>query len=113
MPDDDDDEGGGGRRRGAPTISPRSAEALSEKRKRRERKQRRGPTAHSPHRQETGLGLEWRGEGRRGGEEEEEGREKETKTQQVCSASVSCVSSAERRTRRKTCSEFPTRLQRC
>lgn len=49
-----------------------------------ERKQRRSPTALSPHCQETGLGLDGGG---RGAKEEEE-REKETKTQQVCSCSM-------------------------
>lgn len=47
---------GGGRERHSDYL--RSAEALSEKRKRRERKQRRSPTALTPHCQETGLGLD-------------------------------------------------------
>lgn len=64
-----------------------SAEALSKKRKPRERKQRRSPTALSPHCQETGLGLDRGGRGAEEEEEEEE-REKETKTQQVCSGSM-------------------------
>lgn len=67
-----------------------TAEALSKKRKPREHKQRRSPTALSPHCQETGLGL---GRGGRGAveewkQQEEEEREKETKTQQVCSSSM-------------------------
>lgn len=50
-----------------------------------ERKQRRSPTALSPHCQETELGLD---RGGRGGGAKEEKREKETKTQQVCSGSM-------------------------
>lgn len=55
----------GGGERGSNYLC--SVEALSKKRKPRERKQRRSPTALSPHCQETGLGLDRGGEGSQGG----------------------------------------------
>lgn len=80
--------GGLGEGRRVPTICC-SAEALSQAGGTQTKTQPNGSL--SPHCQETGLGLgggrKGEGDGRRGAKEQEK-REKETKTQQVCSGSM-------------------------